>query len=196
LLLAAPAWSRPLFCARKQPVKPVLQALLVADHIYEDKATGKKIIVGIFNRVFFKKEPEQGAQKQEEQSNVIMGGMHIGSPYAYLNITDVHGQANLELRYVDLSDHSVIFKTHLPVVCPDPLATVEFILAMPPLPTPHAGVFALELLADGEPMGAHRISVEELPAEERNEYSRTQPDSTKHQPLGQTVLALSGRTCL
>lgn len=31
--------------------KPVLQALILADHVYEDKLTGKKIIAGIFSRI-------------------------------------------------------------------------------------------------------------------------------------------------
>ncbi len=31
--------------------KPVLQSLILADHVYEDKLTGKRIIAGIFNRI-------------------------------------------------------------------------------------------------------------------------------------------------
>lgn len=31
--------------------KPVLQSLILADHIYEDKLTGKRIIAGVFNRI-------------------------------------------------------------------------------------------------------------------------------------------------
>jgi hypothetical protein len=159
---------RPFICALPKEtryVKPVLQALLVADHVYEDKRTGKKIVVGIFDRLLFKAQPESATgptAEQEKEPPVIKGGMHAGSPYAYLNITDVHGTVKLELRYVDLSDRSALFRTELSVKCDDPLATVELILPMPPLPTPHPGVYALELLADGDPMGSHRITVEEL----------------------------------
>ncbi|HTU25814.1 MAG TPA: hypothetical protein VMF30_10470 [Pirellulales bacterium] len=38
-------------------MKPVLQALLVADHVYCDAVTGKKIVVGIFHSVRFKPAP-------------------------------------------------------------------------------------------------------------------------------------------
>jgi hypothetical protein len=31
--------------------KPILQSLILADHVYEDKLTGKRIIAGIFNRI-------------------------------------------------------------------------------------------------------------------------------------------------
>lgn len=147
-------------------MKPILQALLVADHAYEDKVTGKKIVVGIFNKVRYRPHKSLTENEQSEQRNVIQGGMHAGSPYAYLNITEVHGSANLELRYVDLSDRSVIFNKDFPVECDDPLATLEFIFPMPRIPTPHSGVFALELLCDGDPMGSHRITVEEFPSED------------------------------
>ena len=39
---------------------PVLQALVVADRVYEDKGTGKKIIAGTFSRLFFKKPAPAG----------------------------------------------------------------------------------------------------------------------------------------
>ena len=31
--------------------KPILQSLILADHVYEDKLTGKRIIAGVFNRI-------------------------------------------------------------------------------------------------------------------------------------------------
>jgi hypothetical protein len=31
--------------------RPVLQSLILADHVYEDKLTGKRIIAGVFNRI-------------------------------------------------------------------------------------------------------------------------------------------------
>ena len=31
--------------------KPVLQALVLADHVYQDKTTGKMVIAGTFNRL-------------------------------------------------------------------------------------------------------------------------------------------------
>src|SRR5712672_2590530 len=35
----------------KSMPKPVLQSLILADHVYEDKLTGKRIIAGVFNRI-------------------------------------------------------------------------------------------------------------------------------------------------
>jgi len=38
------------FLASRMP-KPILQSLILADHVYEDKLTGKRIIAGVFNRI-------------------------------------------------------------------------------------------------------------------------------------------------
>jgi len=45
----------------------------------------------------------------------------------------------------------------------DPLKTVEAILPVPPLPTPHPGVYALELYCDDESLGALRVTAVETP---------------------------------
>ncbi len=179
--------------------KPVLQALVLADHIYQDKITGKKIIAGTFNRVCFsrmKRPPEQpgfapnfGEQaappppppsspfdSTSETAMPSFGPTPIegpppgarrmtaadvqkaGSPYAFISLTDVHGTVPLELRYRDLLTGAILFGISFQVASEDPLDTVEAVVPIPPLPTPHAGAFALELLTRGEPLGALRIT--------------------------------------
>ena len=147
-------------------VKPVLQALVVADRIYEDKATGKKIIVGTFGRVFFKPPVKRDPGQQIQ---IPSSGMQAGSPFAYVSITDVHEEAKLVIRYVRLDGEPdeqqaamPLFQTgEMVVKCPDRLAHVELVVPLPPLPAVK-GVFALELLSEGELLGSHRIVVEEM----------------------------------
>ena len=175
--------------------KPVLQALVLADHIYQDKITGKKIIAGTFNRVCFtriKRPPEQPGVESEfgeipasspfqstSESTIPSSSslppsstpppsgarrmtaadvQKAGSPYAFISLTDVHGPTPLEMRYRDLSNGAVLFGISFSVASDDPLDTVEAVVPVPPLPTPHAGVFALELLAENELLGALRIT--------------------------------------
>ncbi len=191
--------------------KPVLQALVLADHVYQDKSTGKKIIAGTFNRVCFsrrKRPAEQpdfeGAGREgpsppgpspspfQATSETTMpapgpipptsppgerappsGARRLtpadvqkaGSPYAFISLTDVHGAVPLHLRYRDLSSETILLGISFQVSAQDPLDTVEAVVPVPPLPTPHAGVFALELMAEGELLGALRISAVEAPAQ-------------------------------
>jgi hypothetical protein len=141
-------------------VTPVLQALVVADRVYEDKGTGKKIIAGTFSRLFFKKPAPAGQPIQIPPS-----GAQMGSPFAYISLTDIHGAASLIIRYIRLDgpEGKPVFQTDaINVRCEDRLATVELAIPLPPLPI-IKGVFALEVLCEGELLGSHKIVVDEAP---------------------------------
>lgn len=160
-------------------MKPILQAILVADHVYTDEVTKKKIVVGIFDRIFFLPEAPQKTEKapevvgepgsQEVTIEIAAAGHRMGSPFCYINLADVHGEQEFELRYVDLSTDTAMFKTKFAVRSPNPLVTVELALPLPPLPHKKAGTFALELLWNNEPLGSHRIRVEKMKEEEKKD---------------------------
>jgi hypothetical protein len=154
--------------------RPVLQAILVADHVYQDKFTGKFVICGVFSKLFWvPAQPglDKPGGKPPEQISVPMGGHRAGSPFAYFSLTDIHGTVNFEMRYVDLEDNDVLFKADFRVKCDDPLQTVEVVLPLPVLPVPAISpeesghrVCALELLCDNDLLGAHRIKIEPAPS--------------------------------
>ena len=84
-------------------MKPILQALILADHIYRDAATGKHIIAGTFNQVVFQKggAKPKTVEVGGEEKQVVPGGMQVGSPYVYVSLTDLRGKAQCVLRYVN-----------------------------------------------------------------------------------------------
>jgi hypothetical protein len=154
--------------------KPLLQALLLADHVYEDKHTGKRVICGVFSKLFFipqdaieKVKASESTKPEGFTREAVLAGHQMGSPWAYLSLTELRGEESFELRYVDLEDNTVLFKVEFMIKCPDPLQTVEVVLPLPPLPLPlnapqgqQSRVCALELLYDNELLGAHRITVQ------------------------------------
>lgn len=144
-------------------VKPVLQALLVADHVYEDKATGKRIVAGIFDKLSIQRiDPTEVIRDQGGEKRLVAGGTNPGSPSAYISLTSIHGSQGFLVRYVYLNEDRVLFHTGFRVECPDPLQTVQIVLPLPTLPIIGAGAYALELLCDDDdPIGAFRILVEE-----------------------------------
>ena len=87
----------------------------------------------------------------------------VGSPWAYVSLTEIRGTVPLELRYVDLSDNVVMLRVELSVKSNSPLDTMEVVVQLPVLPMPHPGTYALELLSNDEPLGSHRIIVAEMP---------------------------------
>ncbi len=147
--------------------KPVLQALLLADHVYQDKGTGKKVIAGVFNQLNLTKPkpaPPDAAQATTGPRPLSAAdASRPGSPMVFISLTEVRGVAELELRYVDLSNNGVLLTAKFPVQSNDPLKTVEAVVPVPPLPVPHPGVYALELLHEDEPLGALRITAVEMP---------------------------------
>ena len=161
---------------------PVLQAMLLADQVYQDRATGKYVICGIFSAIHFvPKEPPQssgrsagtgaagGGNDGTEEDSVPSAPVPIarlvraGSPFAYVSLTELQGTRKFELRYVDLEENNVLFGTAFEVSCRDPLETIQITVPLPPLPIPHEGVFVLELLCDGEMLGSHRVLAKSQP---------------------------------
>lgn len=164
--MAVVGLQRPSFCASASTkveinVKPLVQALLLADRVYKD-VTGKHIIAGTFNRWIFVK----GGMKPKtvevggDERQAIPGGMQAGSPHVYISLTELRGKTAFVLRYVNLEQDKALFETQFSVDFSDPLQTVELVLPMPMLPN-EAGAHALELLCDDEPLGSYRVIVEE-----------------------------------
>jgi hypothetical protein len=162
----------------QNPMKPILQAILVADQVYQDRRSNKMIVAGIFNSLASFKRPEKESDKPETPPENLGEKrfkpheiQRAGSPFCYLNLTGVHGTVELELRYVDLSDNNVLFKIGFFVKANDPLENIECAMPIPSLPKPHVpGSYALELMTGDELIGSHRIkAIEIMPPKEPGE---------------------------
>jgi hypothetical protein len=90
-------------------MKPILQALLLCDHVYRD-VSGKFIIVGVFDRWYFKlpqkKQGEAGREEQVEAGAEVKKSLweiqDVGTPWAYMSLTDVKGPRNWSCDLKDL----------------------------------------------------------------------------------------------
>jgi hypothetical protein len=145
-------------------MKPVLQALIVADHVYQDQQTGKKVICGTFNNFRFSRKPPVTEVQNPDgtKRTVMMGGSQSGSPYAYVSLTDVCEGTKLLLRFANLDKNEVLFGTEVVVSNVHRLATVEIVLPLPRLPIQEAGAYALELVCDNAILGSCRIMAENM----------------------------------
>ena len=129
------------------PHRPILQALVLADYVYVDAHTGKKIIAGTFNELQAAEFPTQFGR----------------ATCAYLCLADLRGQSELDLRYVDLSGGEVLMHLEeIPVTAASPLDSTELIVEIPEFPMPHPGPFALEVHCGGEMLGYLRINVSQV----------------------------------
>ena len=123
-------------------LRPLVQALILADHVYRDQATHKFVIAGTFRQILVPSFPIQYAWPVA----------------AYVSLTNLRGKLALHLRFVDLHDLKVLVRTPaFGVDSEDPLASIELACQVGVLPLPHAGAYALEVVANDEPVGSLRI---------------------------------------
>lgn len=144
-------------------MKPILQALVLAERVYEDK-TGKKIICGTFTRVTLTKlvipthELPDGSKRRR-----MPGGTDPGCPSAYISLTDVVDNTEISLQVTNITKNKVLFGSKLVINCNDRLATIEIVVPLPPFRDflNEAGDFSFDVVCKGEILGFHRMTVVE-----------------------------------
>jgi hypothetical protein len=158
-------------------VRPVLQALVLADRVYQDVTTGKKIIAGTFSGYKFSKRPAVAeiVRPDGTKQQVLAGGTSIGSPFAYISLTDVCDGTTLEIQFINLSKNVVLFGTAVNIAHVDRLANVELVLPLPVLPITEAGTYALQVVCEGEIVGSWRVMAEDLDARKEQQSNGTNP---------------------
>lgn len=134
---------------RASTLKPALQAILLCDHLYLDKATGKFVIAGTFTRI----------------SAAAFPALHPLC-FLYARLVDWQGKGALRARLVDLTDQSQLGEVGpIPAEISDRLTGAEIGIQLPPLPLPHSGAYAIELLWGdaNEYLGAWRFEAQPIP---------------------------------
>ena len=142
-------------------MKPVLQALVLAERIYEDKS-GKKIIAGTFDGIATGEIGLPEVRLADGSSTkLIPAGTDPGCPSAYISLTDVVDGTEIGLQYVNISKNEVIFQTGFKLNVASRLQTVEIIAPLPPIGMlgKEEGTFSLDVVWNGEILGSHRLLV-------------------------------------
>ena len=87
---------------------PIVQSMILADHVHQDLMTGKKYILGTHNGFISNKFPAKHAF------------------YVYMAITGGHGQTMVRVRIVDVDDViGAIHESVTPFDMPDPNRVYE-----------------------------------------------------------------------
>ena len=136
---------------KKTSSLPVLQALVIADRIYTDHPTGKRIICGTFSKIFSREFPS----------------VTSFSAFAFILLVDVIGEFVLQLRFVSLHDNQILMESNpMRIQSNDPLTPLDIVVQIPPFPLPRAGIYSFECWTDETMIGSVRIQVAKLPSKE------------------------------
>jgi hypothetical protein len=113
---------------------PSVQALILCDHLYIDKQTGKFIIAGTFTQITSSRFP----------------AVHPGC-FLYFRLLGWAGVSHYRFRFLDLADNSMLGESGpIPAEVKDAIVGQEFGVAIPPLTLPHAGSYAIDLVWGAE----------------------------------------------
>jgi hypothetical protein len=137
-------------------MKPVLQALVLAERVYEDSLSKKKIIVGTFNRILISEGAAPGPLVTPP------GGLDPGNPHAYISLTDVVAGTRLSLEYVNRETNKVLFQANIEIHQASRLDTIELIVPLPRMTMLflEPGTYSLDVVWNGETLGSHRVVVQ------------------------------------
>jgi hypothetical protein len=142
------------------PLRPHVQAILVADRVYVDEQTKKKIIVGIFRTLQKNSIKPTLSDNNTRQIEIPSHGMDSGSPWAFISITNIRDADTFALHYIDLLDDRIYLEVKFSVSKPaSPTQVVDIVIPLPRLPIPErkTGVCELALIWRKEPIGRFKV---------------------------------------
>ena len=131
-------------------VLPHVQAIVLCDNIYRDDETGKYVLAGTFNRVYFQSFPGEYPRAS-----------------LYINLSDFMGHHRISFRFMHLAEGAILdespeFELHHD----DRREHHECIIELSALEFPEPGRYTLEILYDGDTIGHADVEALAMPMPE------------------------------
>ncbi len=114
-----------------QPCTPHVLAMIICDVVIDDRISGKKSLVGLFDAIATTALP------------CTVNELHV-----FLVLTDGYGTLKARMRCVRASTDEELFSTVQEVKFPDPLAVLEINLGFCGCDFPEAGEYRFQFFAD------------------------------------------------
>jgi len=122
-------------------VIPVLVASLVCDVAVADPGTGKKNLIGVFDKIIIDKLPAQRPI------------------YLYIKLTDAEGYYDLEVKFVQVSTGKVIAGAKGELKSTDRLESADLYIAFPPVQLSSTGRYEFQIWANSVYLGGTFLDV-------------------------------------
>jgi hypothetical protein len=131
---------------RVEQQPPDVLAMILADAVLRDLATGKNFIQGTYSVIFAAEFP-----------------LRYPAIVVFVAITNGHGKTPLKMRLVDVDEaRDPVFEMEMVFEFPDPLAVAEMVFARPGPVFPEPGEYRLQLFGAGTLLRERRLQI--LPA--------------------------------
>jgi hypothetical protein len=113
------------------PCTPSVLAMIICDTVIDDRISGKKSLIGLFDAIATTHVP------------CVVNELHV-----FVAVTDGYGKMEMKLRCIKTSTEEEIFRTETEVRFPDPLSVVELNLGFRGGEFPEAGEYRFQLYAE------------------------------------------------
>src|ERR1051325_8366882 len=127
--------------------KPVPLAIVICDQIIEDRLSGKKTLVGLFNSIAARSFPCSHA-----------------SMSVFVLLTDGRGKKESELICRQEETAQSLMQTKGPIEFADPTVVVDMHFSLQGVTFPKPGLYSFEFYADEEMVVEKKFNVAELKA--------------------------------
>ncbi|MEK7448308.1 MAG: hypothetical protein AAB019_02370 [Planctomycetota bacterium] len=131
----------------KKPI-PLPLAMIICDTVIEDRFTGKKSLIGIFNTITAFQLP-----------------LRHPSLNIFCILTEGIGEYESILRCIKLDTNEPIINLKGPIMFPNPLAIVEFNFDLKNVVFPSVGQYVFELLCNDQLLISRKFTVGEFKKE-------------------------------
>jgi hypothetical protein len=130
---------------------PIVLAMILADTVLFDVATGKNTIQGIYQML-------EAATFPYTHSSIVV----------YVVLTEGYGETTVCLRLVDMDEvHPPIFELESVLNFADPFDVVDIVFRETKVVFPEPGEYCLQLFAAGEPLRERRLQILPIPDPEQ-----------------------------
>lgn len=120
-------------------IVPVLIAVLVCDTAVADPNTGKKTLIGVFDRINVGRFPTQHPMS------------------VYVKLTDAEGYYRVNIKFVQVSTGRALASADGELQAKDRLLSTDVHIGFPPLPIPEAGRYEFQVWANSTYLGGTSI---------------------------------------
>lgn len=131
---------------------PVPIAFLSCDQILVDSGTGKKTIVGVFDRIWVRQFPARH-----------------GPVWLYVRVIDCEGQYPIRIEYVQVSNQTILGSAEGTTTSKDRHLYTDFVLQLPVIALPERGEYEFRLWMSNRFISSTRLTI--LPRSEMEEQS-------------------------
>lgn len=129
---------------------PVLQSILLAERVYIDTQSDRKVLAGTFHDLVLERIP----------------GLFDTGAYLYLAVREIKGTCILQVEFVDCGANKTLLEFDpIPIHAVGSLETIDIVIALPPLSIPDAGLYSFDIFSDNHFLGAFRLTVSAEPVE-------------------------------